>query len=677
MTNKDYYEEFETELEEDKDFIESFSSKKRYQSDGYIEDLTYTEAEVKKFYFYPLTTLTGRELKEGIRLAKEKTTIMCTTPDKGTSLTLYLTEEDSTFDLNEFMDPANYSEQLMKNSKNMAAMFKCDEEFNIDKLYVITEEALTNDNFDAVTKYINKTISFDSTDGRYYINFVPIEEFTSLFDARPLILVNSEPISDKIKEISIETPAGALVGQIKPVNKDGRFPKLYAKEGTQVFPKLTFPFQTQPVLSLIDYWNSDQIIPLNDILNFIKSKGKKYNDSFSLADFLKLGKPSEKPVLRVDSGEKIRFYSKGIREDGSYSMNGVWIPKNEPYEEWIEFTKGSKIGYKVASGNPGAARLLNKIIDDIYQVEVTPKEYTNYSAAFEVLLSMLTESFWKDNEFEGAIKTVDKDGQIIEEIDDKTIYVRSQKYAGQDRYSVTTNLWLAWKKVNQDLVINNQSIIKRIESVMAMLSGQLKCNYSINKGDNDDYKILLPYYFELQNPIENPNRNWVEYKDIIVKLKSSYFDITASEIKPKLTPISENIVHKLEYNHYAFPELTKTIESASIPSSMPLDQQLANGEYSKYQLKSFSNNKDDIEKIKNQYGSGEITFNPLTNIYIINKGNFEFKEVEAIKELIISSFYGSGKWKITLMTEANIEITLNLNLFNKFDTNNSFVNLIL
>ncbi|WP_348736950.1 hypothetical protein [Spiroplasma endosymbiont of Ammophila pubescens] len=47
-------------------------------------------------------------------------------------------------------------------------------------------------------------------------------------------------------------------------------------------------------------------------------------------------------------------------------------------------------------------------------------------------------------------------------------------------------------------------MINRIENALAMLSNNLKSTYCINKGDNDDYKILLPYYFEITNPLERP-----------------------------------------------------------------------------------------------------------------------------------------------------------------------------
>jgi len=43
-------------------------------------------------------------------------------------------------------------------------------------------------------------------------------------------------------------------------------------------------------------------------------------------------------------------------------------------------------------------------------------------------------------EFKGATKVEVKNGQKIETIDDAQIYALQEKYSGQDRYAVTTNL---------------------------------------------------------------------------------------------------------------------------------------------------------------------------------------------------------------------------------------------
>ncbi|AVP49054.1 hypothetical protein [Williamsoniiplasma luminosum] len=218
-------------------------------------------------------------------------------------------------------------------------------------------------------------------------------------------------------------------------------------------------------------------------------------------------------------------------------------------------------------------------------------------------------------------------------------------------------------------------MIKRIENVLAMLSGSIKSHYSINKGDNDDYKVLLPYYFEVQNKLDNPSA-WVRYTDIIVKLKSNYETFTKNGFIFEDKNISQSNIFQLEHNHFAFPELTKNVETASIPSSMPLDQQLANGEYSKYKMLNFAKNSNLKTLYLNRYGSGDMKFDPFSPS-LHNEGEFALEKESRVEELEISAFYGYGNWFIEFITTNNNKYKLNINLFSKLENTKTLLNLIL
>ncbi|KAF5300562.1 hypothetical protein FQA39_LY19145 [Lamprigera yunnana] len=67
--------------------------------------------------------------------------------------------------------------------------------------------------------------------------------------------------------------------------------------------------------------------------------------------------------------------------------------------------------------------------------------------------------------------------------------------------------------------------------------------------------------------------------------------------------------------------LQEAHNAASIPSSMPVDQQTANGEYSKYLLMNFSDD-DTIQKLfLARYGSGSMSNDQITSV-LKNSGNF-------------------------------------------------------
>ncbi|MBP1526083.1 MAG: hypothetical protein H9Q67_06290 [Spiroplasma ixodetis] len=207
---------------------------------------------------------------------------------------------------------------------------------------------------------------------------------------------------------------------------------------------------------------------------------------------------------------------------------------------------------------------------------------------------------------------------------------------------------------------------------------------SINKGLNDDNKILLPYYFELKSKPIHPNENKIwEYKDIKVILKSSYFDFTdINNIKLKNNDISQNELFKLDDNQFNWLSITNELESNNIPSLIPADWTLGNGEYGKYFTRAIiSNNK--IENILNLYGSNKSQLFSKLEFYkqisqIDNNGNLELQienPINNLNRIEISGIFGSGNYDLTLITDKQ-EINLtNINLFDKYNENISYINI--
>ncbi|AVP49053.1 hypothetical protein [Williamsoniiplasma luminosum] len=293
------------------------------------------------------------------------------------------------------------------------------------------------------------------------MTFAPIEEFSNLFKAEPIKVVLSEPMTEKIKQINIKTPIGTLIGNIKTIDENGHQPSLLATNATEVFPKLVFPFQTQPKLATVEYWASKQIIPLQEIFSFLDTAGHSfssipYDQEFSLQDFLKLGSQSEVdyPTMKFPSFKKIVFRDWGKRDKGKWINAGFagmpnYIWKKETSENY-EIIRTIELPYKTlyqTSVSPvGDKQELYERSTSFKDIEITPIGVSGITEAFKAILQIMTENFWKDMEFEGATKVTIKDGQKIEEVLDEEIFKLSQKYSGQDRYAVTTNVWIAWKR---------------------------------------------------------------------------------------------------------------------------------------------------------------------------------------------------------------------------------------
>ncbi|WJG70746.1 hypothetical protein [Spiroplasma ixodetis] len=148
-------------------------------------------------------------------------------------------------------------------------------------------------------------------------------------------------------------------------------------------------------------------------------------------------------------------------------------------------------------------------------VEIEINDKPPIDSLQKVLLDMLTYTYTYNRNFDGFDQS-----QLAQDI----AKLRA-KFEGQKPDDVITNLFKQWKLDYPNYVKLPQ--VELFKQIVLMLSNNIYSTMSINKGLNDDYKILLPYYFELtSNPIHyKPDKIW-EFKDSKVILKSEYFDFS-------------------------------------------------------------------------------------------------------------------------------------------------------
>ncbi|WP_395473466.1 hypothetical protein [Spiroplasma endosymbiont of Nomada rufipes] len=198
-----------------------------------------------------------------------------------------------------------------------------------------------------------------------------------------------------------------------------------------------------------------------------------------------------------------------------------------------------------------------------------------------------------------------------------------------------------------------------------MLSKYIYSSLSINKGLNDDNKILLPYYFELKSSPIKPSKNDIwQFKDVKVILKSEYFDFSdKNNIKLKNNDISQNELFKLDDNQFNWLSITNELESNNIPSLVPADWTLANGEYGKYFTRLIIN-KNKLENTLNLYGSNKSQLFSKLEFYeeilqIDNNNEFDLQIKKAINNLNrieISGIFGAGNYDLILITDKQLII---------------------
>ncbi|WP_339048003.1 hypothetical protein [Spiroplasma endosymbiont of Colias croceus] len=255
-------------------------------------------------------------------------------------------------------------------------------------------------------------------------------------------------------------------------------------------------------------------------------------------------------------------------------------------------------------------------------------------------------------------------------------------FSGQKPDEIITNLFKQWEFEYPNYITLPQ--IQIFKQVFIMLSKYIYSSLSINKGLNDDNKILLPYYFELKSsPIKPSDKEIWKFKDVKVVLKSEYFDFTdINNIKLKNNDISQNELFKLDDNQFNWLSITNELESNNIPSLIPADWTLSNGEYGKYFTKTIIN-KDKIKDILNLYGSNKSQLFSKLEFYkeisqIDNINEFELQienPINNLNRIEISGIFGAGNYDLILKTDKQ-EINLNnINLFDKYNENISYINI--
>ncbi|KAJ3630005.1 hypothetical protein Zmor_028521 [Zophobas morio] len=216
--------------------------------------INYDENSIIKAYFYPVTTLTGNDLASGINLAPDTMTVMCTTPDKAIAKIAALEEEfDMSLELRELMDPGSTNETKLTNKKNINIIIKMTPDIKVSSMYILTLEPLTNENFYDIQKYLSKSATTDISSSKIEMSFDPIESYGTSYKTQQLYCVNSEVIDEPITSIGIQSPKGALIGNIKVLDLLNNEGDLIADEKTKLIPKIAFPFQTEPTIRLIDF----------------------------------------------------------------------------------------------------------------------------------------------------------------------------------------------------------------------------------------------------------------------------------------------------------------------------------------------------------------------------------------------------------------------------------------
>ncbi|WP_425380719.1 hypothetical protein [Spiroplasma endosymbiont of Polydrusus pterygomalis] len=580
--------------------------------------------------------------------------VLKTTAVETSDFTMQLNQRAST-NIND-----NTIEYSMTDIKNL--IFQEIELLNQFKLYAVSiNEPLTENNINNLYIINNYSQPYQNpkTRSTKSITIIKIKDFKTR-DGYPIIIKLQKPLDKDTKVIGlkIKAPRSMIFGNIKVLGEVDNmevYPKLFVKDKI-AFPLLSMPIETQPKVRILQQWFSEQILPWNLAKQFIGQE-KSVLDLIAIGG----GKETRKEIF---NNARVTYTKLGYKVTHSPQL---W-PLNE--EKELKDNKVWHLPWLTADWVLNIATT-NKF-DDI-EIEINDKPPID--SLQKVLLDMLTYTYTYNRNFDGASLS-----NILKEMND--LDKMRGKFEGQKPEDVITNLFKQWELDYPNYI--NLPQVKILKQILMMISKNIYSTMSINNGFNDDYKLLLPYYFEIKsNPIHStPDKIW-EFKDAKVILKSEYFDFTdINNVKLKNNDISQNELFKLDDNQFNWLSITNELESNNIPSLIPVDWTLANGEYGKYFTRAIID-KNKIENILNLYGSNKSQLFSKLEFYkeisqIDNNSEFELQienPISNLNRVEISGIFGSGNYDLILITDKQEIKLTNINLFDKYDENISYINL--
>ncbi|WP_342218255.1 hypothetical protein [Spiroplasma endosymbiont of Amphimallon solstitiale] len=637
-----------------------FTNMMRATSDPDI-NRAYDEFKKRTIYIYEIERLFKNNENNSLRFSANTIKIGFIDIDKVLKTTAVETS-DFTMQLNQRASTNindNTIEYSMTDIKNL--IFQEINLLNQFKLYAVSiNEPLSENNIDNLYIINNYSQPYQNpkTRSTKSITIIKIKDFKTR-DGYPIIIKLQKPLDKdtKVTGLKIKAPRSMIFGNIKVLGEVDNmevYPKLFIKDKI-AFPLLSMPIETQPKVRILEQWFSEQILPWKLAKQFI-------GEEKSVLDLIAIGGGKE---TRKEIINNARITNAWLGYEFGTIYDGKWPLKKQKElkdkEVW-DFAGESQFFQYVATNNK---------FDDI-EIEINDKPPID--SLQQLLLDMLTYTYTYNRNFDGiSFKQGDENFDITK--------LRA-KFEGQKPEDVITNLFKQWKLDYPNYL--NLPQIQIFKQIVIMISTNIYSNLSINKGLNDDYKLLLPYYFELKsNPIHStPDKVW-EFKDVKVILKSEYFDFKdINNIKLKSNDISQNELFKLDDNQFNWLSITNELESNNIPSLIPEDWTLGNGEYGKYFTRTIIN-KNKIENALNLYGSNKSQLFSKLEFYkeilqIDNSSDFELlieNPINNLNRIEISGIFGAGNYDLILITDKQ-EISLtNINLFDKYNENISYINL--
>ncbi|WP_342263913.1 hypothetical protein [Spiroplasma endosymbiont of Clivina fossor] len=523
-------------------------------------------------------------------------------------------------------------------------------ENNLDELYIIN--SYTERHAPKSIKVTKETV------------LVRVQDF-KVRGSNPIIvrIQKQLPEDTKVKAITIKFPRQALFGNIKligEVNGVEGYPRLFIENDKVMLPMLSMPIETEPKVRILQQWMSSQVLAWE--------KAKLFFNEKSALDLITVGGGTEsRKKVFIDARVTSMHITRNTQKYQSVPVGCLpvdLLKENIILNETI--TLPGAIGGLKPSCLDATSYNLTKNYD---RVELEFKEIFRIDSLQKVLLDMLDYTYNYRSNFKHAKYYSDEDKQFLYgQPKNAVAKLKEEKFVGQKPEIVITNLFEDWKFENPKLL--KHPSVQIFKQIIMMLSEYIFSELSINMGLNDDYKLLLPYYFELISvPLDEDG--YYKFKDVEVVLKSEYFDFHNNQIKLINNDISQNQLFKLNSNQFNWLPLINNLEPNDIPSLLPKDIKLADGNYGK-NFVNFIIDKNNLNLVMKIYGSSLKKLlsnfewmNETNKFDNINSCKFTLEdEIKTFKRLEVSAIFGKGKYSFEIETDDKLIKINNIDIFN-------------
>lgn len=583
-----------------------------------------------------------------------------------------------------------------------------------DQLYLITLKKIETDedieSYGAFIQSLNyETGLTENRKGKKTIKFTDLKTWKTRDGNQVIIKIGKQFDNFNFNKLKLISPSSFLLDSLKMFGtKNEIVTSPIIKMQNELTPLWINPIEKNPgELNFLNYWFSDNVFSLEKIWE-LKTKDEinlktllPTNDdktetlpskTFYGVNDVKIELDNLKPYASVTNDKNnwgksalltnpklskhtFSFSKESILNNIIPIGNGTITPNpNDWINDWKFATNNWEFfDFKIPGGVGTMYMRINKIeTEKINNVILKFENKVVISSLYKLLQDVLTASFNYNNNFKGAGYKKTKD-ESTGELNEMALY--KQQFEGKNIEEYINGLEKVWKKKNANIVNDDKYKIyyQNYKIVKAMLSSYLYGEHAIARGGNDDYKFLLPWYFELttkptwtgdKGKEDNGTGKWEYNTDLIVKINSVYFDFDISEKKVKLKNniISEKQILKSIDNSWYWSSIPDLIQETKLPSLTPVDFKLADENVGKFFVYDIAKNKEYYGKKNELY---KTTLNKLQSLNKFKPKEWIFNlDLDIPKEIILSGVYGFGNWNIEFWNNEEQQLKIeNIKLF--------------